>query len=123
ATAGHGPAQRPAFAAAVSYPICTRSNQRRFDRNRRSRSAQPGPRRLSAAQWRKRPRLRKIAIYSSELSPYVEAEEFGFVVLLCEYGFGKIKAQRPKRRGPVDADADRQTRSWRIADEQFLETR
>ena len=61
--------------------------------------------------------------YSLELSSYVEAEQFGVVAFLLEQGLGEIDAQRTERRHPVDADADRQARLGRIAEEEFLEAR
>ena len=56
-------------------------------------------------------------ICSSECGPYVEGEELGVVARLAEQGAGDIDPERPERRVPVDAEADRKARARRIAEE------
>src|ERR1044071_3989179 len=58
---------------------------------------------------------------SSELSPYVELEEFGVVTLLFDQGFCEIEPERTERRYPVYANADGDARLGRIAQKEFLE--
>src|SRR4029453_18504028 len=87
-------------------------------RDRRPRSPRPEwpvpPQRPARAPSRRAPP--KETVSSLELSPYVEAEQFGVVAFLLHQRLGEVEPDRSERRHPVEANADGEARLRLIAE-------